>query len=131
MKWFVVSQKCQQKTLREESNLLTYTVRTKSTVNLEVNGKPLAMEVDTGAAVSIISRRVQQKLFPDTVIRPSRVLLRTYTGELMATVGEMTVEVRYGDQVRSLVLIVVQGDGPSLFGRNWLGHITLNFTVYC
>ena len=36
------------------------------------------------------------------------------------------MEVRYGEQCEQLSLVVVAGDGPSLFGRNWLQHIQLD-----
>ena len=114
----------------DESNLPIYSVRTRTrpiSVELEVNGKTLTMEVDTGAAVSIISQKVQEKLLPNVEVRPSRVLLRTYTGQHMSVVGEITVEVKYAEQAASLVLIVVKGEGPSLFGRNWFDHITLDW----
>ena len=46
----------------------------------------------------------------------------------MSVLGEIIVNVKYEDQlVKSLVLIVVNGDGPTLFGRNWLKHIRLNW----
>ena len=45
----------------------------------------------------------------------------------MSVVGEITVEVKYVEQAASLVLIVVKGEGPSLFGRNWFDHITLDW----
>ena len=34
---------------------------------------------------------------------------------------------RYGDQTRTLPLIVVSGDGPALFGRDWLREIRLDW----
>ena len=115
----------------EESNLPIYNVKAKAKpilVELEVNGKPLSMEVDTGAAVSIIFRKEQRRLFPEAPLRASQVRLRTYTGETMSVLGEMIVSVKYEDQLsKSLMLIVVNGDGPTLFGRNWLEHIRLNW----
>ncbi len=33
----------------------------------------------------------------------------------------------YKDQMKSLPLVVVDGEGPSLFGRDWLAHFKLNW----
>jgi len=41
--------------------------------------------------------------------------------------GEITVQVSYKDQQQTLGLMVVNGDGPSLFGRDWLQHFTLDW----
>ena len=45
----------------------------------------------------------------------------------MPVLGELQAKVQYGQQSKSLVLIVVAGDGPSLMGRNWLQHIQLDW----
>ena len=39
----------------------------------------------------------------------------------------MITQVKYGSQTKELGLIVVQGDGPSLFGHNWLDHFQLDW----
>ncbi len=41
--------------------------------------------------------------------------------------GELQVNVSYGDQRAQLPLIVVDGNGPNLMGRNWLKQIQLNW----
>lgn len=92
-----------------------------------VDKKPLRMEIDTGAAVSIISENLQKELFPDAVLHTSRMELKTYTGERMGVVGEWDVQVQYQQQSKTLPLIVVTGDGPSLLGRNWLKHLRLDW----
>ena len=94
---------------------------------LLVDGKRLRMEIDTGAAVSIISESQQKALFPDTTVQTSSITLKTYTGEQMPVVGQMPVSVQYGEQTADLVLIVVAGDGPSLLGRSWLKHLRLDW----
>ena len=53
--------------------------------------------------------------------------LKTYTGEPMPEAGEIDVEVQYGSQLCTLSLTVVECSGPSLFGRDWLRHLTLNW----
>ena len=52
-------------------------------------------------------------------LQPSTTL-RTYTGESINVVGVIDVCVQYANNVAQLNLIVVDGDGPTLMGRNWL-----------
>ena len=85
-------------------------------VTVTVNDQPLKMELDTGAAVSIISEQEQRKLYPLTSLHPTHTLLRTYTGATMPVAGEMTAQVEYGSQRCTLPLIVVAGNGPALLG---------------
>jgi hypothetical protein len=47
--------------------------------------------------------------------------------EAVTVLGEAMFEVQYQEQVKSLLLVVVQGSGPALFGRNWLNTIRLNW----
>ena len=54
---------------------------------LEVNGHPLTMEIDTGAAVSLISKTTQENLFPATRLDKSSLILRTYTAEIIPILG--------------------------------------------
>ena len=97
------------------------------TVDVSVNNKLLLMEVDTGAAVSIISENTQKRMFPEATLHPTSVLLKTYSGERLAVIGELQTQVHYKDQTKVLNLLVVEGDGPSLLGRDWLKHIQLDW----
>ena len=85
------------------------------------------MELDTGAAVSIISDQTRRSLFPDLQLRNSSLVLKTYTDELMQVVGQLNVQVKYGSQEEKVVLVVVGGNWPSLFGRNWLKYLRLDW----
>ena len=60
-------------------------------VEVEVNHESLVMELDTGAAVSIISEEVVKEKFPGASIQPS-------SGEMLEIVGELPVQVVYLDQ---------------------------------
>jgi hypothetical protein len=97
-------------------------------VEVLVNDKKLVMEVDTGAALSIISEATRKARFPGLRLHKSNVILKTYTEEPMQVVGNLHVHVHYGSQQAKLVLVVVGGDGPSLFGRNWLNYIRLDWS---
>ena len=85
------------------------------------------MELDTGASVTIVSDRTWREELGGGALSKSLVRLKTYTGQNLKVLGEKNVRVEYGDQVKTLPLYVVEGDGPSLFGRNWLGDIQLDW----
>ena len=94
---------------------------------LELDGKPVSMEIDTGAAVSIISENTQKSLFPTASLTVPTVRLRTYTSKPIRVVGQMSVEVKYQGYRDRHTLYVVEGKGPSLMGRDWLSQITLDW----
>ena len=93
-----------------------------------VNGKRLPMELDTGASVSIVSYGTVKEIFPNARLVPSEIMLRTYSGEHLKVEAEMVATVKYGTQTEQLTLIVVEGNGPLLLGRNWLAKIHLDGT---
>ena len=98
-------------------------------VDLQLEGKPLRMEVDTGAAVSLVSEMTYRSLFPTLQLQPSMTKLRTYSGEPLTVLGQQEVKVQHGEQTAQLSLLVVQGEGPSLLGRNWLRVFRLDWNM--
>ena len=56
-------------------------------VKLQIQGKPLSMEVDTGAAVSVVSEDTYKELFFDLPLKRASVCLKTFTGEQIPTTG--------------------------------------------
>ena len=48
---------------------------------IEINGAAVKMEVDTGAAVTIMSQKTQEALSPSAALCKPTVNLRTYTSE--------------------------------------------------
>ena len=87
------------------------------------------MELDTGASVSIVSEATFNRLWPQgeaPAMHESQVKLKTYSGEQLTVKGMIEVEVQYADQQAQLQLVVARGNGPSLFGRDWLRKIHLD-----
>ena len=102
----------------------------KITVLLNFSGAPLAMELDTGAASSIISLATYQRLWPDKEAPPllkSSKRLCTYTNQPLVVKGRINITVQYQAQTAELELMVVAGEGPRLFGRDWLEVIRLDW----
>ena len=96
-------------------------------VPIMIDNQEMTMEIDTGAAVSIISSSEYSKCLSHVKLLPCETRLKTCTGGTVDTLGEITVQVTYGDQSKELPLVVVDGQGPSLLGRNWLNALKLNW----
>ena len=71
---------------------------------MEINEKNVKMEIDTGAAVSIISSKTQQALFPDALVSEASLKLRSVTSEPVPLLGQMDVQVKYGEYVGNQTL---------------------------
>ena len=99
-------------------------------VTVTGNGRPLLMEIDTGASVSIASLHTFESLREGEStleLREPNVRLQTYTGESIKVCGHTEVQVTHNGQTRSLPLVITQGDGPTLLGRNWLEALQLDW----
>ena len=97
------------------------------TVEVAIGGQPLVMELNTGALVSIVSEGTWTKVLKGRSLQPSPIWLKTYTGQSIKVLGQQVVRVEYEGQRHKLPLVVVAGDGPSLFGCNWLESIRLDW----
>ncbi|XP_060581109.1 uncharacterized protein K02A2.6-like [Ruditapes philippinarum] len=100
----------------------------KITITPEIDDRPLQMEVDTGSAVSLMSREEFQKCFGNVTLDKPTSVLKTYSGEEIQQAGTKLVNVRYNGQSKSLKLCIVMGNGPALFGRDWMNEIILDWS---
>ena len=96
---------------------------------LLLNWTPVTMEIDTGAAVTLIPESRLRSLLPDLQLSKTTMRLRTYTAQPITVVGQAQVEVRYQDYAGSHVITVVKGSGPTLLGRDWLSCIKLDWAA--
>eukprot|EP00731_Ephydatia_muelleri_P018903 Em0011g943a len=93
-----------------------------------MEGKGLEMEVDAGAAVSILPYRDYERSFNHLALKPSRVKLKTYSGEQITPKGELTVDVKIKGRIyQKLPLIVVYSPGPPLLGRDWMRVVNIEW----
>jgi hypothetical protein len=95
-------------------------------VTMTLNGKNLEIEVNTGAALSVISEATRKAIFPKEKLHLAEITLSIYTDEHMQVHGTLNVKVQHNNQEEKLKLVVVAGNGPSLLGRNWLKYILLD-----
>ena len=76
------------------------------------------MELDTGAAVSIISKAQWDHLTGSAPLAPCNLNLLTYTNAKVKAYGEALVTVCHNMQWKRLLLVIVDGSGPPLIDRN-------------
>ena len=91
--------------------------------NVTINGVSVEMELDTGAAYTVITQITYQKIAQQKNINSleySDLKLKSYSGELIPVFGQVAVKVNCGHQECELYLHVVDGDGPDLMGRDWI-----------
>ena len=97
---------------------------------LTINGTQVEMEIDTGASLSLISKATYDKLQSSATLPPlksEQIKLRTYTGEEINVLGSVSVTAWSETSTCTLPLLVVEGVGPSLIGRNWLTELCLDW----
>ena len=73
------------------------------------------MEVDTGAAVTVVSEKTCK-----VKVKPTKTKLKSVTGQTMPLVGEAMVQAEIGGIKRKVKLFVAKGKCLSLFGRDWI-----------
>ena len=82
----------------DESNDVIFRVGNRSQpyqVMMQLDGKGVIMEVDTGAAVSVMSSKSLKSLFPRATLQKTTVRLRIYMAKEMPVPGKMSIDVRY------------------------------------
>ena len=79
-------------------------------VLVQLDGKTACIEVDTGAAVSVLSQKTQESLFPGAVLRHAQTVLKTYTGDSLPVLGQLDTTIQYGSYSGNHSLFVVHGE---------------------
>ena len=63
-----------------------------------VDNQQVPMEIDTGAAISLVSEETYKKLWPHKPLQQATIVLKTYSGQQLQLCGSMEVDVVYGTQ---------------------------------
>ena len=95
-------------------------------VTVKIQGRFIDMEVDTGAAVSLIDETTYHKYYKSVPLKETEIRRNSYTNEIEIE-GCLDVDVEYNRQHAKLPLVIVKGRGPPLLGRNWLHVIRLGW----
>lgn len=83
--------------------------------------------LDSGASVSAIPFNVFTEKFQYFELSESELKLQAYTGHNIDVIGQFHPEIRFNDKVNNLKLLVVDSDGPSILGRDFLRRFGISF----
>ena len=95
-------------------------------ISITLNAMKVEMEVDTGAAVSVMSVELYYELNGGD-LQECNLRLKTYTGEIMRPLGVGWLDVEYNGMKVKLPIIVLEGSVPTLMGRNWLSVLNIDW----
>ncbi|XP_064463655.1 uncharacterized protein K02A2.6-like [Ornithodoros turicata] len=106
-------------------------VAPKITMALRLNDVPHVMEVDSGAAFSIIGDDTYRNLWRTRrpKLQPEPTTLSTWSGQPLTLLGKISVTVQLDDSTHVLPLRVVKGAGSSLLGRDWFQYLGISVKV--
>ena len=93
-------------------------------ISVSLNGNPLKMELDTGAACSIVSSTLFKNLLPNVTLHPTNRPLYSYTKNQFNCLGFAKVRVQFQSRVKTLNLFVIDFPGDPIFGRDWISHFS-------
>lgn len=93
--------------------------------NLIVEDVSCKFEIDTGSKISAISKHFYDKYFKHVPIQTKLLCLRSYTGDVIETLGYIVVKVVCGTKSASLKLFIIENGGPPLMGRTWIKQLKI------
>ena len=85
------------------------------------------MEVDTGAAVSLVSHKTYQKVVCVNTFGEVYNQAQYFHCRVYSSGRQITVDVHYGREGGARQLYIVKGSERSLLGRDWLQNIRLGW----
>ena len=100
-------------------------------VHVLMNKVKVPMELDTGASCSLISKNTYEQIWPSPESRPSlcpsSANLRVYGGSPLRVSGEIEITAELEDSNKSCQakIVVVDGEGPCLLGRDLIHTLGL------
>ncbi|XP_068739023.1 uncharacterized protein [Montipora capricornis] len=116
-----------QSSASQNSGMATSAVK----VPVLIENTEFLMEVDTGAAASILGYSDDERPFKHFALRPVQRTFHAYTGTHLDVVGQILVDVEHNGQRATLPLLVVCAESyaPPLLGRSLLTKIRLDWST--
>ncbi|XP_011859929.1 PREDICTED: uncharacterized protein K02A2.6-like [Vollenhovia emeryi] len=99
--------------------------REKFYTMLWINNRKVSFEVDSGAAVTVVSQDFLQSLLPNIQLMKSDLQLVTYCKTVITVIGYARVNVRYRQVTKTLNIYVSKTRKEPLMGREWIRQLNV------
>eukprot|EP00731_Ephydatia_muelleri_P015743 Em0009g167a len=96
-------------------------------VEVQINGRPVDMELDTGSAVTILNEKTWKETLDRPKLQKSNNKLKSYSGHQIAVLGEVMAKVTVNQQTKVLTATVAGTSHNNLLGRDWLQVLKLDW----
>lgn len=96
-------------------------------IKVKVDDTWLELEIDTGSRISAINKDCYDKLFKNKEICKDNLILRSYSGAQIDSLGYISVRVQLQSMVVDhLRLYIIPGGNRPLLGRDWLRALEIS-----
>lgn len=92
--------------------------RSEISVPLKIENNDCHMQLDTGCALFLAPLTFLKQVCLEAEVKPTRVVLSTYTGATVHSLGEVQVKLEYMGSQHTLPLLILREGTMALFGRN-------------
>lgn len=103
------------------------TTNNEMMADISIGGERYKFMIDSGSSVSLINVKHHEKFFAKYRLKKTDIHLFAYSGHNIKVIGEFCPMVRYGTRESKLNILVVDGKGPSILGRDFLSKFHLTF----
>jgi hypothetical protein len=114
----------------EEINQLDHMhFRNKYVITLLLNGVKVKFELDTGSAVTIMSKSQFINMFPSALIESTHTKLQSYCNHQIEILGVVQVLVKYKNPNYNLNIYLTNTNKMPLLGREWIRQLNISEMV--
>lgn len=116
----------EENNILENMNLLSLNNYEAVSLPVLIDKTVVNMEIDTGTAISCISRDVYDTYFSHLPIEKDNTILKFYDGTKIKPLGIIRPTVKYKFKEKQLELFIIKGGTTSLIGRQWLAELQID-----
>lgn len=94
-----------------------------------LNKHKILAELDSGAAINVMSRVLYRKMFSQAPLDKAKIQLVNYNGTRFRPIGKCVFEAQFQNQIKDLTFYIVESANAPLLGRDFMRKFGLYFDI--